>query len=150
MHLDFTLSLPQPIQQVYAALVDFTRVKDWQPNVQSVDVDPAGEVKLGSRVKVVRTFRGKSVESLGEITELTPPRAIRIESPVEAPDPAFVSEYRLFKEGTGTLMNFSITYTFKGFDRLMAPFIEKAARAELEEHFVLFRKLMETKSAEVQ
>jgi len=146
MHLDFTVSLPHPIQAVYAALVDFAAIPSWQPNVKSVEVDPPGELKLGTRVKETRVFNGKTTESLGEITELTPLRSLRLESPMEAPSPGFVSDYRLFKEPGGTLLNFSVTFSLSGLQKLTAPLFERAARKDMAERLALLAEHLKTRA----
>src|ERR1700722_2692090 len=59
----------RPVADVFAALVDFDKVPDWNPGVNEVRQTSDGTVGVGSTVVYVGRFLGRNFESPSECTE---------------------------------------------------------------------------------
>jgi len=65
-------NIKRPAQDVFAALVNFDRVRDWNTSVIDVRWDKDRPLDVGSPLVYVGRFLGKNFESAAQITEFVP------------------------------------------------------------------------------
>jgi carbon monoxide dehydrogenase subunit G len=72
-----TVETTRDAEEVFAYLSDFSTTAEWDPGVlEAQRLDP--EVKLGSRFRLVASFRGRRAEIVYTVVRYEPPRLITL------------------------------------------------------------------------
>jgi carbon monoxide dehydrogenase subunit G len=66
------LDIERPVEDVFAALVNFERIPDWNSSVVNVECANDATLGVGSRVVYVGKFLGRTFKSEAEVTEFAP------------------------------------------------------------------------------
>jgi uncharacterized membrane protein len=69
-----TVEIARSPEEVFAYLDQLERHHEWQQEIVSTSVETDGPVRVGTRVKEMRRFVGREMDSSYEITEHEPPR----------------------------------------------------------------------------
>ena len=125
-----TLTVPAPVERVFAYLSDFTTTNQWDPaTVRTELIEGAGGV--GTRYRNVSRFMGREAEVMYVVTELDPGRrfALRCENgALVAHDDMTVQG-----EGSRTTVTYSATFELKGLRKIasivVAPALRRQGRA---------------------
>jgi uncharacterized protein YndB with AHSA1/START domain len=64
--------IERPAEEVFAALVNFDRIPDWNPSVIEVRWTKGAPIQAGSTMVYVGKFLGRVFESDSEVTEFVP------------------------------------------------------------------------------
>ena len=95
--IEETARIAQPIERVWAFVMDETNDSLWQTTLTDVHKVTDGPIGVGSRVSESRRFLGRKLETIWEMTACEPPHTSSIAS-VKAPF-AWEGTYTLAEEG---------------------------------------------------
>jgi uncharacterized protein YndB with AHSA1/START domain len=142
--IDFTIEteIARPAEQVFAYVVDPAKLPTWQTNTISAVPDPAGPVRLGSRIREVhRGPRGKELASRVEVSELEPDRVFALRM-IEGPLPV---DARITFEASehGTRMCFTVHGEPRGPLRFLQPLMRAALKRQFREHCATLKRVLE-------
>jgi uncharacterized membrane protein len=80
MQVRHTVTIERPVTDVFAYLTNLGRMPEWQSGLAEMRQESDGDMRIGTRLKEVRRFLGRQVESTLEVTEWDPGRrwALRV------------------------------------------------------------------------
>jgi carbon monoxide dehydrogenase subunit G len=84
--IEHSIEIARPVDEVFAVLTDPTRLHEWQGTVVKAELEGEPPLRAGSRVREVRSFLGRRIETTVEIVEVAPPDRFALRSaagPVE-------------------------------------------------------------------
>lgn len=137
---EVTIHLNRPVEQVFAFLVDISKLSAWQSNLIKSEPLTEGPLRRGSRFREVRRIRGRESEIQGEITALEPNK--RLETKTVTKPQAAVS-YSLHPEQGGTRLQYKFVLVTSGLMRLLEPMIASSIKKESAEDFETLKRILE-------
>lgn len=137
---EVTIHLDRPVEQVFAFLMDTSKLSTWQSNLIKSEALTEGPLRMGSRFREVRRIGGKESEIQGEITAFEPNR--RLETKTVTRPQARVS-YVLESERDGTRLHYKFTLETGGLMRLLEPMIASSIKKDTAEDFETLKRLLE-------
>ena len=127
--IEETVTIEQPIERVWAFVMDEANDPLWQTTLTDVHRLTEGPMAVGTRVSESRRFLGRTIETVWEITECEPPHRSSIAS-VKAPF-AWQGTYTLEKTEEGTRFSMRLQGNPGGFFRIAEPLLERFVRREM-------------------
>jgi uncharacterized protein YndB with AHSA1/START domain len=146
--IDFTIEteIARPPEQVFAYVIDPAKLATWQTNTISAVPEPAGPLRLGSRIREVhRGPGGKELASLVEVSELEPNRVFSLRS-IEGPLPIDAS-ITFDSSEHGTRMRFTVHGEPRGPLRFLQPLMRAALKRQFREHCATLKRVLEGRGA---
>jgi uncharacterized protein YndB with AHSA1/START domain len=137
---EVTIHLNKPVEQVFAFLIDTSKLSTWQSNLIKSETLTEGPLRTGSRFREVRRINNKEEEIEGEITTLEPNK--RLETKTVTKPQATVS-YVLDTEQGGTRLSYKFILITSGPMRLMEPIMANAIRKGSEADFETLKRILE-------
>lgn len=146
--IDFTFDteIARPPAQVFAYIADPSKLATWQTNTVSAVPEPAGPLRLGSRIREVhRGPGGKELSSLVEVSEFEPDRVFSLHM-IEGPLPV---DARIVLEPSeqGTRMSFTVHGEPGGPLRFLQPLMRAALKRQFREHCATLKRVLEQPGA---
>ena len=138
---EVTLHLNRPIDQVFAFLVDTSKLSTWQSNLIKSEPLTEGPLRTGSRFREIRRINNKEEEIEGEITTLEPNK--RLETKTVTKPQAMVS-YVLDPEQGGTRLSYKFVLMTSGPMRLMEPIMASSIKKGTEADFEVLKRILDT------
>jgi carbon monoxide dehydrogenase subunit G len=139
VRIDFTIDVERPAQEVFAHLIDLSRVPEWQASaVESRADEPLAE---GVHIFECRRVMGRELHTELEVTEFDPPRRLTLKAlngPVK-----FTVDHRLEEEDGGTRLRVLAEGKGGGLMKLGEPALARRADAELRQDFARLKALLE-------
>jgi len=118
-------------QEVFDYMDDISREREWQPSLQSVEQDPPGPSKVGTRKRYVSEFLGRELRNTYVVIEAVPGRKLVCETTRDSSVSAR-TEVTCEPSGSGTKVTMVIDGKPRGFMKLMpATMLEAAYKKEL-------------------
>src|SRR5262249_8058177 len=100
IHIEESITINRPIEEVFAFVSDFRTVSQWQSGVVDVRLTPEGPIGVGTRATLVHAFLGRRLEMTVEIVEYEPPTK-QVFKTISGPMPGIVSRrFEPTAEGT--------------------------------------------------
>ena len=127
--IEETVTIEQPIERVWAFVMDEANDSLWQTTLTDVHRLTNGPMGVGTRVSESRRFLGRTVETIWEMTECEAPHRSSIAS-VKAPF-AWQGTYTLEESGDGTRFTLRMEGSPGGFFRIAEPLLERFVRREM-------------------
>jgi uncharacterized protein YndB with AHSA1/START domain len=131
-----------PADDVFAYLEQFDRHADWQPSLLSVEIRPAGPIRVGTRV-IERRKTPVGVRDISyEVTVHEPPRRLAFrgtEGPVRPIGTAEVEELGPSR----SKVTFSIELEGHGIGKLIAPFALRQTAKEIPHRLQSYKRVLE-------
>jgi len=127
--IEETALIAQPIESVWAFVMDEANDSLWQTTLTDVHKLTDGPLGVGSQVSESRRFLGRKLETIWEMTGCEPPHTSSISS-VKAPF-AWEGTYTLAEEGDGTRFTIRLRGNPGGFFRIAEPLLERFVRREI-------------------
>ena len=137
---EVTIHLNRPVQQVFAFLVDTSKLSTWQSNLIKSEPLTEGPLRMGSRFREVRRLGRRETEIQGEITAFEPNK--RLETKTVTKPQAMVS-YSLDPEHGGTRLRYKFVLITSGLMRLLEPMIASSIKKESEADFETLKQILE-------
>jgi len=73
-HIETSITINRPIEQVFAVVSDFSRAVKWQVGIVEARVTSSGTRGVGTTYTWVQQIVGQKMDTSGEITAWEPPR----------------------------------------------------------------------------
>jgi uncharacterized protein YndB with AHSA1/START domain len=137
---EVTLHLNRPIDQVFAFLVDTSKLSTWQSNLIKSEPLTEGPLRTGSRFREIRRINNKEEEIEGEITALEPNKLLETKTVTK---PQARVSYALDPEQGGTRLKYKFVLETSGLMRLLEPMIAKSIKADSEADFKTLKRILE-------
>ncbi|HEX6035899.1 MAG TPA: SRPBCC family protein [Anaerolineales bacterium] len=137
---EVTIHLNKPVEQVFAFLMDTSKLSTWQSNLIKSEQLTEGPLRTGSRFREIRRINNKEEEIQGEITALELNR--RLETKTVTKPQAMVS-YSLDPEEGGTRLRYKFTLITSGMMRLLEPVIASSIKKDTEGDFETLKRVLE-------
>jgi uncharacterized protein YndB with AHSA1/START domain len=137
---EVTIHLNRPIEQVFAFLMDMSKLSTWQSNLIKSEPLTEGPLRTGSQFREVRRIRGKESEIQGEITALEHNKLLETRTVTK---PQAMVSYFLESEEGGTRLKYKFVLITNGLMRLLEPMITKSIKEESESDFEALRRTLE-------
>jgi len=137
---ELTIHLDQPVEQVFAFLMDTSKLSTWQSNLIKSELLTEGPLHTGSRFRELRRINNKETEIQGEITALEPNK--RLETKTATRPQATVS-YSLAPEQGGTRLSYKFSLVTSGLMRLLEPMIASSIKKDTEADFETLKHILE-------
>ena len=138
---EVTIHLNKPVEQVFAFLMDTSKLSTWQSNLIKSEPLTAGPLRTGSRFREVRRINNKETEIQGEITALEPNK--RLETKTATKPQAMVS-YSLTPEHDGTRLIYKFALVTSGLMRLLEPMIASSIKKGTDQDFQKLKQILES------
>jgi len=138
---EVTIHLNKPVEQVFAFLMDTSKLSTWQSNLIKSEPLTAGPLRTGSRFREVRRINNKETEIQGEITALEPNK--RFETKTATKPQAMVS-YSLTPEHDGTRLIYKFALVTSGLMRLLEPMIASSIKKGTDQDFQKLKQILES------
>jgi uncharacterized protein YndB with AHSA1/START domain len=136
---EITIEIARPASAVFAYLTDISALPQWQAGAIEAHAD--SPVRLGTKVREVRTFLGRRLETTLEVTELEPGRLFTLQA-LSGPVP-FQVRHLLEPAATGTRLTVQGEGEPRGLLRLAGPVAARVAERELEESLAALKVILE-------
>jgi uncharacterized protein YndB with AHSA1/START domain len=130
---EVSIHLNQPVEHVFAFLMDTGKLASWQANLIKIEQLTEGPLRTGSRFHEVRRLGKRASEIESEITALEPNKRLETKTLSE---PHVTVSYSFEPEAGGTRLTCRFSMPTRGLMRLMEPVIgnsiKKDAMADVE------------------
>ena len=137
---EVTIHLDKPVEQVFAFLMDTSKLSTWQSNLIKSEQLTEGPLRTGSRFREVRRINNKETEIQGEITALEPNKHFETKT---ATKPQAMVSYSLDPEQGGTRLKYKFVLITSGLMRLMEPLIASSIKKDTESDFETLKRILE-------
>jgi uncharacterized protein YndB with AHSA1/START domain len=137
---EFTIHLNQPVEQVFAFLMDTAKLSTWQSNLIKIEPLTEGPLRQGSRFREVRRIGRKDSEIQGEITALEPNKRLETKTVTR---PQVMVSYSLDPEQGGTRLRYKFVLVTSGMMRLLEPVIASSIKKESVSDFETLKRILE-------
>ena len=139
IQFEFSLDIDRPPAEVFAYITDAERLPEWQSS--AVEAHWQGEKARGTRIKEVRKFLGRRMDSELEVTEYEPDRRFALKV-LSGPVPFTVSQVLEARDG-GTRLTFVGEGEPGGFFKLAEPIVGRVAERQFRSDFETMKDLLE-------
>ena len=139
--IEETVAIEQPIEVVWNFVNDEANDPVWQTTLIEAHRVTDGPLITGSRVREVRRFIGRKIETEWEMTGCEAPTHSSIRS-MKAPF-AWSGTYTLAETGEGTQFSIALRGDPGGFFRLAEPVVQRMARREMSANLANLKDVLE-------
>jgi uncharacterized membrane protein len=123
-----SVEIARPPEAVFAYLDQLDRHAEWQPEIFSTTIETDGPVRVGTRVKEIRKFGNRKIDSSYEITEHDPPRRVAFNGLVGPVRPRGTVALDPVDDGRGTRLTLEFDLVGYGIGKLFAPLARRHAQ----------------------
>jgi len=137
---EVTIHLNRPVEQVFAFLMDTSKLSTWQSNLIKTEQITAGPLRAGSRFREVRRMGKSESEIQGEITVFEPNQRFETKTITK---PQVMVSYSLEAENGGTRLKHKFVMLTSGLMRLLEPLIASSIKKDSESDFKTLKRILE-------
>jgi uncharacterized membrane protein len=138
---EHSVVIEQPPDRVFAYLSDPGNLPKWQASALEAMQEPPGAMAAGTRIRELRKFLGKRMESVMEVTVYEPGQEFSLKV-VSGPIPFHVRQ--TFESlGAGTKIDVVIEGEPGGFFKLTEPLVVRAVGRELANNLETLKDILE-------
>jgi len=137
-----SVTINQPVEQVFAFIRDTRNTARWHPSVSEARSTLEGPAEIGTQVTEVRTFLGRKMELTFEIVELEPNKRIVMKS-ISGPLPLKIA-VTFASQGNDTGITIDAETEPRGLLKLADGMIAGMLKKELENDLSAAKHLLET------
>jgi uncharacterized protein YndB with AHSA1/START domain len=141
IEVEHTFEIERPASEVFDYLTDVSRLPEWQSSAESAELEE-GELRVGARIREVRTFMGRRAASTLEVTEYEPPRQFSlrvVEGPIR-----YSIEHALEPLDGRTRVTFVGRGEARGVPRLMQGAVRRAVERQFVKDLELLKRTLES------
>jgi carbon monoxide dehydrogenase subunit G len=142
-HVDFTIDIARPPEDVFAYITDLDNVREWQPATEEIRRETEGPMQVGTTYVQAMRMMGRRLETRIEVTELDPPSRFAIRTnggPV-----SFRITHHFDASGTGTRLRVDGEGEAGGAFKVAGGMAVKAAERELKKSFERLKSVLESR-----
>ena len=143
VRIEFSVDVHRPPSEVFAYITDADRLPEWQSG--AVEAQWQGEKARGARIREVRKFLGRRMETELEVTEYEPDRRFGLRV-VSGPVPFSVTQVLEPRDG-GTRLSFIGEGEPGGFFKLAEPIVARVAERQFKNDFETMKDILEGSAA---
>ena len=136
--------IDRPPTEVFAYLTDPARIPEWQASALEATRETPGPMAVGTRVREVRKFLGKRMDSTVEVTEYQPNEKYSLR--VVTGPIRFDVRHSFTQAGGGTEVNVVIEGEPGGFFALAEPLVVRAVARELGNNLETAKDILEAQA----
>lgn len=144
IRIELSIDVDRSPSEVFAYLTDAERLPQWQSS--AVEAHWEGEKTPGARVKEVRKFLGRRMESELEVTEYEPDRRFALKV-LSGPVP-FSVQHTLEPHDGGTRLTFVGEGEPGGFFKLAEPLVARTAERQFRGDFETLKDVLEASATD--
>jgi uncharacterized protein YndB with AHSA1/START domain len=137
---EVTIHLNRPVEQVFAFLMDTSKLTTWQSNLIKSEPLTEGPLRTGSRFREIRRINNKETEIQGEITVLELNKCLETRT---ATKPQAMVSYSLDPEHGGTRLKYKFVLVTSGLMRLLEPMIASSIKKDTVADFQTLKQILE-------
>jgi uncharacterized protein YndB with AHSA1/START domain len=137
--------IDQPVDKVFAFLVDPSKIADWTPGVTEARQTSDGPLRVGTSVQFTGKFLGRGFESLSECTEYVPNQ--KFASKTTSGPIHLEVDYTLEPVDGGTRLVTVYRGESRGFFKLAEPVIVRLTKKHFETAQENLKALLEADAA---
>lgn len=146
--IDFAAVLGRPLDEVFAAVTDFSRSPEWQAWVSEAHHTPPGPIGVGTVVTEKRHLLGRAIEIDYEITVYEPNRRICVAG---TSGPLTYESCILFEgHGDGTVLRYEVEFTTGGFFSGAEPLVVRAIQRQLGTDLATLNDLLHVRAGSIE
>jgi len=138
---EITTVINRPVEEVFAALIDFDKTPRWNPGVAEVRQTSDGPIGVGTTTVWIGHFLGRRYESPSEFTEYVPNQKI-VDKTTSGPFQLDV-ETTLDAVDGGTRLTAHFQGESRGFFKLAEPVVVRLAKKQFETAYENLKELLE-------
>jgi polyketide cyclase/dehydrase/lipid transport protein len=138
--VDRTFVVPAKPSVVFAYLTDPARATAWQSSLVQAHLDPPEPMRRGTRIRELRRFLGREIESTVDVTELEPD--VVFAGVVHVPPAPWRFTYRLEEEDGATRVHVRLQGEAGGLLGLGGSVALRFAEQELAKDFATLTRLV--------
>ena len=142
MRIEHTITIERPVNEVFSYMTNLERMPEWQSSLAEMRQESDGEMRVGTRLREVRKFLGRQMQSTLEVTEWEPDRrwALRVvEGPVE-----YRVDHILEPADGGTRLHWVGEGEPGRFFRLAEPLVARQAERQFGGDFQTMKDILES------
>jgi hypothetical protein len=139
---EHSVVVERPPDEVFAYLSDPDKLPEWQASALEARQESPGLMTAGTRIREVRKFLGKRMETVVEVTAYEPGKQFSLKV-VSGPIPFQVWQNLHAVEG-GTKIDVVIEGEPGGFFRLAEPLVVRAVGRELASNLATLKDVLES------
>jgi carbon monoxide dehydrogenase subunit G len=139
------IEISRPPDEVFAYVTDPTRFAEWQDDVVSARIEPAGPPAVGARIVTTRRIGRTRISQVQAITETAPPRTwgVRgVEGPIRAHAHITVEPLR---DGASRV-TFALDFEGPGIGKLFVPQVRRIAAKQAPRSYQHLKDRLENRS----
>ena len=140
IEVEHTFEIDRPAGEVFEYLTDVSRLPEWQSSAESAEL-VEGELRVGARIRELRTFMGRRAASTLEVTQYEPPRRFSLRV-VEGPIRYSIEHALEALEGR-TRVTFVGRGEAHGVPRLMQGAVRRAVERQFVKDLEAFKRYLE-------
>ena len=137
---EVTIHLNRPVEQVFAFLMDTSKLTTWQSNLIKIEKITEGPLRMGSLFQEVRRLGRRESEIQGEITAFEPNKRFETKTLTK---PQVMVSYSFEIEDGGTRLKHKFVMLTSGLMRLLEPVIASSIKKESEADFETLKRILE-------
>lgn len=137
---ELTIHLNRPVEQVFAFLMDISKLSTWQSNLIKTESLTEGPLHLGSRFREIRRLGRKESEIQGEIIAFEANKHFETKTLTK---PQVTVSYSLEAENGGTRLTHRFVMLTDGLMRLFEPIIANSIKKESVSDFETLKHILE-------
>jgi uncharacterized protein YndB with AHSA1/START domain len=136
--------IKRPVEEVFAYLTDPTTVPEWNSSVLECRAEPAGPLRVGSKMHTVGSILGRRLEPALEVTELVPNRKLVYKTTSPFP---LAGTYLTEPTVGGTKVTIEVVAEPGGFFKLAEPVLGRITKKQFEVQLETIKELLEAREA---
>jgi hypothetical protein len=142
MAVDYTIDFNQAPEKVFRYLSEPSLIKQWMPELVSIEALTEGGNRVGAKSKHVYNENGQTVEMIEEMLIYESNRHIKIRGVTKGFE--LTAEYRLEALPKGSRLHYHETMTMENwFMRLLSPIIASSQKAKIKVYMERLRALLD-------
>jgi uncharacterized protein YndB with AHSA1/START domain len=139
------IEISRPPDEVFPYVTDPTRFAEWQDDVVSARIEPAGPPAVGARIVTTRRIGRTRFTQVQEVIETAPPRtwAVRgVEGPIRAHARVTVEPLR---DGAVSRVTFTLDFEGPGIGKLLVPQVRRIAAKQAPRSYQNLKERLESR-----
>ena len=141
IHLEHSIVIKRPVEQVFAFVTKFENFPQWQVGMTQAQQVSAGAVGAGTQIAVTRNFLNQPVEGTVEVTDYQPNKTLAIKT---AAGPVSMRLAYAFESGDGnTKIKIVGEIDPQGFFKVAEPLVAREVKSQLENSLANLKKILE-------